>query len=294
MGASTMDPGEHFMSAENAEQITDWNGPLGQRWVEMQREIDSIVVPFGEAALKAAAAQRGERVIDIGCGCGDSSIELSRRVGETGSVLGIDVSRPMLDVARSRGALERMANLAFSDADASEAPLPVDTDLLFSRFGVMFFSRPASAFGHLRASLRPGGRCVFVCWRAPRDNSWAMTPLGAARQAMGITPAPADPNAPGPFAFADDRRVRAILSEAGFAAIDVQRFDAEVFLGATPHSAAENALRIGPTSRLVGETGTEHAPAILAAIERAFAPLAAADGHVSLKGSTWIVSAANP
>jgi len=282
------------MSAENAEQITDWNGALGQSWVEMQKEIDGIVVRFGEAALDAAAAQRGERVIDIGCGCGDSSIALSRRVGDKGRVLGIDVSRPMLDVARSRGALAACANLSFSDADASQALLPVDTDLLFSRFGVMFFGRPAAAFRHLRGALRPGGRCVFVCWRAPRDNSWAMTPLAAARRAMNITPAPADPNAPGPFAFADDERLRAILAEAGFAGIAVRRFDAEVFLGATPRSAAENALRIGPTSRLVREMGVEHARAILAAVEGALAPLAAADGQVSLMGSTWIVSAVNP
>ncbi len=282
------------MSEENAEQIADWNGPLGQRWIEMQREIDGIVVPFGEAVLKVAAAQRGERVIDIGCGCGDTSIELSRRVGETGWVLGVDVSRPMLDIARARGALERFANLTFSDADASEAQLPANTDLLFSRFGAMFFSRPAAAFRHMRESLRPGGRCVFVCWRAARDNSWAMAPLAAARKAMAITPAPADPYAPGPFAFADDERLRAILADAGFTGIDLRRFDAEVFLGATPRSAAENALRIGPTSRLVREVGVEHAPAILAAVEGALAPLAAADGHVSLKGSTWIVSAANP
>ena len=282
------------MSVENAEQIAEWNGALGQRWVEMQREIDAIVVPFGEAALKAAAPQRGERVIDIGCGCGDTSIELARRVGEAGTVLGVDVSKPMLDVARSRRELERCANLSFRDADASEAQLPANTDLLFSRFGVMFFHQPSSAFGHLRKSLRAGGRCVFACWRTPRDNAWAMTPLVAARKAMDITPAPADPNAPGPFAFADDERLRAILSNAGFGNIAVHRFDAAVFLGATPRAAAEGALRIGPTARFVREVGAEHEAAILDAVETTLTPLAAADGRVSLNGSTWIVSAANP
>jgi SAM-dependent methyltransferase len=282
------------MLADNSEQIAEWNGALGERWVAMQQEIDRIVMPFGNAALKAAAPRPGERVIDIGCGCGDTSIEIARIVGAAGTVLGIDVSQPMLAVARSRGALANCAHLTFRDGDASEAALPANTDLLFSRFGVMFFSQPSPAFSHMRKSLRAGGRCVFVCWRAPRDNPWAMTPLSAARTAMGVTPAPADPHAPGPFAFADEERLRAILSSAGFGAIDAQRFDAAISLGATPRSAAEGAVQMGPVSRLVREMGVEHLPIILDAVERALAPLAAPDGHVSLNGSTWIVSATNP
>ena len=282
------------MAADNSEQIAEWNGALGQRWVAMQREIDRIVVPFGDAALKVAAPQPGERVIDIGCGCGDTSIEIARIVGEAGTVLGIDVSQPMLEVARSRGALANCAHLAFREGDASEAGLPANTDLLFSRFGVMFFSQPSRAFSHLRKSLRTGGRCVFVCWRTPRDNAWAMTPLSAAGTAMGITPTPADPDAPGPFAFADDERLRTILSGAGFGAIDIQRFDAVLSLGATPRSAAEGTVQIGPVSRFVREVGAEHLPIILDAVERTLAPLAAPDGHVSLNGSTWIVAATNP
>ena len=282
------------MPADNSEQIAEWNGALGQRWVAMQREIDRIVVPFGDAALKAAAPQPGERVIDIGCGCGDTSVEIARIVGEAGAVLGIDVSQPMLEVARLHCARANWAHLSFCDGDASEAELPANTDLLFSRFGVMFFSQPSQAFSHLRRSLRQGGRCVFVCWRAPRDNAWAMAPLSAARTAMGVTPAPADPDAPGPFAFADEERLRAILSGAGFGDIDVQRFDSALILGATPRSAAERALQIGPVSRFVRELGAEHLPIILDAVERALALLAAPDGHVRLNGSTWIVSATNP
>src|SRR5258708_6239747 len=216
------------MPADNSEQIAEWNGALGQRWVAKQQETDRIVAPFGDAALKTAAPQSGERVIDIGCGCGDTSIEIARIVGPAGSVLGIDVSEPMLEVARAHSALANCAHLAFCEGDASEAALPANTDLLFSRFGVMFFSQPSPAFSHLRKSLRTGGRCVFVCWRAPRDNPWAMTPLSAARMAMGVTPPPADPAAPGPFAFADGARRRGILSGAGFRRIDVQRLDAAV------------------------------------------------------------------
>jgi hypothetical protein len=158
----------------------------------------------------------------------------------------------------------------------------------------MFFSQPSQAFNHLRKSLRAGGRCVFVCWRTPRDNAWAMTPLSSARKAMGVTPAPADPDAPGPFAFADDERLRAILSGAGFVDIGMQRFDAAIFLGASPRTAAEASVKIGPVARFVREVGVEHLPNILDAVERTLTPLAAQDGHVRLNGSTWIVSATNP
>src|ERR1700682_5819262 len=266
--------GERSMPADNSEQIAEWNGVLGERWAAMRQELERFVVPFGDAALKAAAPQPGERAIDVGCGCGDTSIELARRVGAAGAVLGIDVSQPMLAGARSRGALANCAHLTFREGDASEAALPANADLVFSRFGIMFFSQPSPAFSHMRKSLRAGGRCVFVCWRTPRDNPWAMTPLSAARAAMGVTPAPADPDAPGPFAFADEGRLRTILSDAGFGDIDVQRFDAAISIGATPRSAAEAVVQVGPVSRLVREVGAEHLPIILDAVERALASLA--------------------
>ena len=281
------------MLTDNSDQIAEWNGVLGQRWVAMRQEVERVVAPFGAAALKAAAPQPGERAIDIGCGCGETTIEIARLIGPAGSVLGIDVSPPMLEVARARAVSAKCPQLSFREGDASATELPVDVDLLFSRFGVMFFSRPSNAFSHLRKSLRTGGRCVFVCWRPPRDNPWAMTPLSAARQALDITPPPSDPEAPGPFAFADEERLRTILSDAGFGNIDVQRFDAAIFLGPTPRTAAEGAVQMGPVSRLVREVGTEHLPVIVDAIERTLSPLAAANGHVSLNGSTWIVAATN-
>jgi SAM-dependent methyltransferase len=282
------------MPNDNADQIAEWNGVQGRSWAERHAETEAVVAPFGDAALEVAAPRRGEHVLDIGCGCGDTSLAIARAVGPTGAVLGVDVSQPMLDVALAQARRERFTQLEFRNADASSAELPRNCDLLFSRFGVMFFSAPAPAFAHMRASLRPGGRCVFACWRAPRDNAWAMLPLSAARTAMGVTPPPADANAPGPFAFADEARLHGILADAGFADIAMTRRDLPMALGATPRAAAERQLRFGPTSRFVREVGEEHAPVIVAAVEKALTPFAAADGSVVLTGSAWIVTARSP
>ncbi len=281
-------------AAHNHEQIADWNGEQGRRWVEFQRQLDRMIEPFGHAALRAAAAQPGEHVLDVGCGCGSTTLALAQAVGTQGRVLGVDISQPMLDAARRLAAAHADLPLEFVEADASAAAWSTAHDLLYSRFGLMFFDQPAAALQHLRGALRPSGRCAFVCWRAPRDNPWAMAPLVAARQALGITPPPADPLAPGPFAFADDQRLRALLAQAGFEHLDVQRFDAPVLLGSSAGDAARYSLQVGPVSRLAREAGPEQRDHIATAIERALAPFAAADGSLSLAGSTWVVSARNP
>ncbi len=275
----------------NDAQIAEWNGEQGRRWVEQQRTLDTMIGPFGQAALRAAAAQPGEQVIDVGCGCGSSSLALADAVAPGGRVLGIDVSQPMLAVARAAAAGHPV--LSFAEADAASAALPSGQDLLFSRFGVMFFDDPAPALGHLRAALRVGGRIAFVCWRTPRDNPWAMVPLLAAREALGVTPPPADPLAPGPFAFADDARLRGLLEQAGFSRIHIERCDASIATGATAREAAERSMMVGPASRLAREAGPANAERIAAAVEKALAPLAASDGSISLAGSTWVVTALN-
>ena len=158
----------------------------------------------------------------------------------------------------------------------------------------MFFERPDAAFAHLRRALRPRGRCAFVCWRTPRDNPWAMAPLVAARAALGIVAEPGDPLAPGPFAFADDARIGSILKAAGFEDVGIRRFDAQIALGRTPRLAAENAMRVGPLSRLVRDVGESQVPTILDAVEHALEGAATGEGEIRLQGSTWIVTASDP
>jgi SAM-dependent methyltransferase len=279
------------MADDNSAQIEEWNGRLGETWVIEQEVLDGLTRPFGEAAVTAANPRPGEQVIDIGCGCGDSSLSLARLVGEGGRVLGVDVSRPMLEMARRRAQAAGLANLTFEQADASSAGLPEGRDLLYSRFGVMFFAAPVPAFAHLRRSLKGNGRMAFICWRAPRDNPWATVPVLAGRQALGIEGAPSDPHAPGPFAFADDSRVRGILLEAGFRDVKAEPFDGHMLLGSSARSAAEATARIGPLGRLVRENGPEHLPKILDAVEKALAPLAAKDGSVAPPAGAWVVTA---
>ncbi len=277
--------------SNNANQVTDWNGPLGRRWADMQTKLDEMTGPFGAAALASANAAPGEKVIDVGCGCGDTAIALARTVGPGGEVQGVDVSSPMLEVARRRAAETAYAHLTFREADASIAPLPNGRDLIFSRFGVMFFSDPTAAFQHLRGALRAGGRMGFCCWRHPRENPWAMVPLMAAREALSVNPGPSDPTAPGPFAFADEDRLRGILTGAGFTDINIEPFKTAVPIGNTVKEAAQNSALFGPVSRLIREMGEASLPKALAGMEVALDKLAGADGSVSANGAVWVVTA---
>jgi SAM-dependent methyltransferase len=280
---------ESLMASGNTQQIQEWNGAVGAHWVAEQQTMDALIRPFGEAAIAAAAVRPGERILDVGCGCGDSSLALASAVAPAGEVLGVDVSAPMLDLARQRGAA--LSNLSFMEADASKAVLPGPFDVLYSRFGVMFFDDPAAAFNHLRQAIKPGGRVAFACWQPARETPWASIPALAAREAVSLPAPQADPHAPGPFAFADPGRVKGILEAAGFSGFRADSFEAKVRIGASARAAAEAAARIGPVSRVFRETGPEKHPAMLAAIETALVPHAASDGSVALPGRVWIVTA---
>ena len=277
------------MAGDNAKQIEDWNGAVGAHWATEQERNDRLIKAFGEAALAAAGAKAGDQVLDVGCGCGDTSLALVHSVGLTGRVVGVDVSAPMLAVARGRA--KGRENLTFIEADAARAELPGKFDLLYSRFGVMFFDDPAGAFRQMRKAMKDGGRLAFACWQRPQDNPWAMVPMLAAREASGLNLPPPDPHAPGPFAFADTARVTGILERAGFGSVKTEPFEAPMFLGSSVRSAAEGCTKMGPASRIAREAGKDKLPAITAAIEAALKPLAAADGSVALPGRIWVVTA---
>ena len=235
----------------NKAQIEYWNGPTGEEWAKHNGQTDHSLREAADAALMLAAARPGERVLDIGCGAGVTSLSLAERVGPGGRVTGVDVSRPLLALARSR---IRTGNIEFIEADAALHAFLAEHDLIFSLFGAMFFVDPVAAFTNIRKAAARDGRLVFVCWRAVDENEWALLPYAAAKPVLPAQK-PVHPHAPGPFAFADADRLRDILSAAGFSEIGIEKFDGMMDLGNAPQQASfQVAQLMGPTSRALRNT----------------------------------------
>ncbi len=275
----------------NAAQIEYWNAVAGETWAQFQAPLDRQIEPLGLAAIDALQSVPGEHIIDIGCGCGQTSLALAARVAPTGSVLGIDLSKPMLEVARQRPRPAANLRMDFRQLDAQTADIGRGVfDAAFSRFGVMFFSDPAAAFAHIRASLKPGGRLVFVCWRPLAENPWMLAPLQAALPFIPPVEPP-DPTAPGPFAFADAGRVRSILSDAGFASVTTEPFDARIGSGDLEQSL-KLALRVGPLGRALREH-PELSGKVTGAVREILSKYLT-PGGVLMPSAVWIVRARNP
>jgi SAM-dependent methyltransferase len=243
--------------------------------------------------LDRAAACAGEVVLDIGCGGGTTSVALAQCVAPGGSVLGVDVSAPLLECARLRAPAELPLRFVLADATVF-AFEPGGADLLCSRFGVMFFADPIRSFANMRTGLGTGARLAFACWREPRENPWLLLPLQEAYRHVPRLPE-VGPEDPGLFSFADPRRVRRILEHAGFDAIDLEPIDLPFDLanGRGLDAALDTALNIGPASRAL-----DGQPAALrsAAADSIKAALARHQlgGTVPLPGALWLVSATNP
>jgi SAM-dependent methyltransferase len=276
------------MTQSNADQIDYWNAAAGQTWASYQQQLDRQIAPLGEAAMAALAPEPGQKVLDIGCGCGDTSLELARRVAPDGAVLGVDISRPMLDVAKARQAEAGLTGLAFREADAQTAELrPASFDAAFSRFGVMFFNDPPAAFTNIRKALKPGARLAFVCWRPLTQNGWMLIPFQAALKHVN-PPMPGDPLAPGPFAFADPDRVRGILGAAGFEGITITPFDTRIG-GSDLDKTLELTFRVGPLGAILREN--PQARDVVSASIREALEAHLENGVVMMPAAVWIVTA---
>jgi len=274
----------------NADQIAYWNGPGGQHWVDRQQMQDVVLAPVSEILIDQANAAAGERVIDVGCGCGDIAISLAKRVGASGHVLGIDISTPMLE--RARQIAPATLPVTFVLADATVYPFePSSFDLLVSRFGVMFFADPALSFDNLHRALRPSGRLAFVCWREPRENPFFMAPLQAVYKHAPKLPQ-LGPEDPGPFSFASEQRVRRILAEAGFQDIAMEpcNLTLDIAVGRGLDVAVQSTLEIGPAARALAEQTPDVIAAATKSIREALVPFAKGDG-ILLPASIWIVTA---
>jgi SAM-dependent methyltransferase len=277
----------------NAEQIEYWNSDRARTWVAQQERIDAAIEPIGMLAVERAELAAGERAIDVGCGCGATSLALAARVGPRGRVLGVDVSAVMLARARERARVEGTANVEFINADAQTHAFESRVwDCIYSRFGVMFFADPARAFANLRGALRGGGRVSFACWRPFPENPWMMVPFAALAKFL-TPPPPPPPDAPGPFSFGDPDRVRDILGQAGFERIELTRHDGDLSLGKSLEDAVTFTLSAGPAARLLEGVSADDRTRAERAVREALAPHARG-GPVALAGGVWLVTARNP
>lgn len=276
----------------NADQIAYWNATAGDTWTRFNDQLDRQIASLGAQGLARLAARPGEHILDIGCGGGQTSIALARAVAPGGTVTGIDISRPLLALARRHASDAGIGNVDFTEADAQVADLGhARFDAAFSRFGVMFFADPAAAFANIRRSLKPAARLTFVCWQPLAENHWMRLPMEAARPLLPPMPAP-DPLAPGPFAFADPARVAAILDAAGYADMAIHPHAAAIGSGNVDETL-DLTLRVGPLGAVLREA-PELADRVTGAVRDALAAQASPDGQVRLPAAVWIVTAKNP
>ncbi len=265
-----------------------WNDAGGSAWVENQGLLDRINQPVGDIIAGRADPGAGARVLDVGCGAGATTLDMARRIGPAGRAVGIDVSEPLLELARRRARTGAVANVDFLRADAGSHAFGGPTfDAAISRYGVMFFEDPDAAFANLRQAVRPGGGLTFACWRSAAENPLSLAPLEAAAPFLPEPPRiPAD--VPGRFAFADADRVRGILERSGWRRVAIEAIDV-----ATPLSFDELmtlSLRLGLLATVLPQQDEAVRERICEAVAAGLESYVE-DGTVPMTAACWLVTA---
>jgi ubiquinone/menaquinone biosynthesis C-methylase UbiE len=279
----------------NAAMQRHWNEVAGPRWVRLGGLQEARNVEVAEMLLAAARPAKGEQILDIGCGTGATLLPFAEAVGPRGHATGIDISEPMLGVARQRIADRRLKNITLLLADAQVHALPASSfDLLTSRFGVMFFADPVAAFRNLISAVKPGGRLCMAVWASIADNTHWKIPYDIAVRRVG-PPAAVSPHAPGPLAFSDPDYLRRILETAGFADVGMEKRPFQVH-GESASGMAEHSAVMGPAGRLLDEKKADEATRreIIAETASAYAPYANDDGELRLPGTVLLATAVRP
>jgi SAM-dependent methyltransferase len=276
-------------ATSHARQVEAWNGPMGTQWAANEARTERGLAPVLEALLAWAAPTPGMRVVDVGCGAGGTTLALARATAPTGEVIGLDVSAVILQAARARLAETPNARLELADALTwTLAGRPAD--LLFSRFGVMFFGDPVAAFANLRRALKPEGRFAFAAWAALEDNPWINTAYQAALSVIPPPP-PADPDEPGQFAFGNPARVRRILHAAGYNPVRHRAFDFTMRYPADDLSRTATGLAaMGQVGRLLRDRPDTERSRATEAIADALVPLVRG-GWIDLGAKVWLFDA---
>jgi ubiquinone/menaquinone biosynthesis C-methylase UbiE len=280
-------------SSENAESIQFWNEIGVPKFQRFKPIFMHGLGAHGGVALERHAPKPGERVLDVGCGWGDSTLELARRVGPAGSVLGIDCCRAFVADGEAEARAAGAGNVSFVVADAQAHRFESTFDLCFSRFGTMFFMSPVHAMRHLRAALDPGGRLLMVVWRRLAENDWVRIPKEVVSRFLPPPPGDGKSCGPGPFSMADEETVTGILEAAGFTDVKLDRIDLPILVGEDVQRAIDFQLQIGPAGEIVreaGALGVERRTEIEAELRRSLEPYRGERGVV-MPSSSWAILA---
>ena len=280
----------------NDEFTAFWNNVLVAKFERFRNILLDGLSYHSEVPLRTLELAPGAKAFDVGCGWGDTAIELARKVGPTGSVLGLDCCEAFLEKGRADARAAGLANLRFVAADVQTYPFQREYDFCFSRFGMMFFSNPVAAMRNVRRALKPGGRLMFIVWRSLEDNPWAATPKQVMLDFLPPPGEDAQTCGPGPFSMASTNVVTAQLKAAGFDDIAFRRIDGPVMVGSTVEQALQFQLALGPAGEIFREAG-EQAERRRQEIEEALrAELARymQDGKVVMQSSSWTITARNP
>jgi ubiquinone/menaquinone biosynthesis C-methylase UbiE len=280
----------------NDEFTAFWNNVLVAKFERFRNILLNGLSYHSEVPLRTLELPVGAKVLDVGCGWGDTAIELAQRVGPSGAVLGLDCCDAFLEKGRKDAAVAGLANVRFVVADVQTYRFQPEYDLCFSRFGMMFFSNPVAAMRNIRTALKPGGRLMFITWRPLADNPWAEIPK---KIVLNFLPPPGD-NAqtcgPGPFSMASPEVVTAQLKAAGFEDARFTRTDGDVMIGESVQQALEFQLALGPAGEIfreAGELAEKRRPEIEAAL-RAELGRHQRDGKVYMGAASWTITARRP
>jgi SAM-dependent methyltransferase len=281
----------------NAEAIQAWDGPLYDRFVRFRHIVVAGLAIHGEEALRLFPPQPGQRVLDIGCGFGDTTQDIARMVGPEGEAVGVDAAARFIEDAREEAAAAGVQSARFEIADVQGDDLDGPYDMAFSRMGTMFFANPVAALRNVRSSLVPGGRLVMVVWRRREDNPWMYR---AQTIVEGIVSRPEEYDeptcGPGPFSMAGADTTSDILVHAGFADIALRRCDLPILVGNDVDEAMDLVMALGPAGeilRLQGDRAAHLHDKVRDALREGLSEFAGPDG-LRAQASTWIVAATAP
>lgn len=282
----------------NREARDAWNGPLFDRFVEHRKAVVGGLGSHGDRALELHPPRPGDRVLDVGCGFGDSTRQIARLVGPDGEAVGVDVADRFVETARREAEAEGTDNATFVAADVQTSRPEGPFDYAFSRFGTMFFAAPGAAMRGVREALAHGGRLCMVVWRRKLDNEW----LHRAELAIeGMLERPEETDeptcGPGPFSMADADTTSEILAGAGFEGIELRRDDLVFEIGPSVEKARDLVMALGPAGeliRLAGDDAEQIRRELEHRIEDSLAECVQPDGSVHAASSTWIISATAP